>query len=139
MENRRTARGEKTTHNTEAGQNKRESPEQTVGEFPRLLAGTVPHVIGEDRNEGSCHRPFSDQAAEEVRDAVRQNERIGDARRSQEQSQTLIADIPENSTDNRNDANNRSRFEDLPLVGQDVRQKIEAPSLSPSLNPSLNL
>jgi len=117
--------------NRETCQNQRERPEQTVGKFPSLRAGTIPHVIGKDGDEGSGHGPLAEQTAQEIRDAVRQNERIGDARGAEEQSQTLIAHVSENATDNRNYADNGSRLEDLPLVGQDVGQRIEAPSLSP--------
>jgi len=40
------------------------------------------------------------------------------------------ADIPENSLTTVMTLMIEARFEDLPLVGQDVGQKIEAPSLS---------
>ena len=45
----------------------------------------------------------------------------------------LITDVSENSTDKRDDANDGGGLENLPLVGVNLGQKVEAPiqSLSP--------
>ena len=61
---------------------------------------------------------------------IGQDEGIGEAGGSQKQRQPLIADVSENATDHRDDADDGGRFENLPLMGHDLGQKIEAPSLS---------
>ena len=127
-------RGKNHAQYSQGGQHRGECPEQAIRKRPGFFPGTIPHVIGEDRNERSRHRSLANETAKDIRDPVCQNEGIGDARGSQKQSQPLITDISENSTDNRNDSDNRSRLEDLLLVGDDVSQKIEAPSLSLILN-----
>ena len=116
------------------GQNHAKCPKQTVCELPGLFPGAIPHVVGKNWNEGSRHRAFADQPPKEIRNPVSQHEGIGQARGAQQQGQPLVTDISENPTDNRDDADDGSRFEDLPLMGDGFGQKIEAPSLSLCLN-----
>ena len=118
----------------QSGQNHGKCPKQTVCEFPGLFLGAIPHVIGEYWNEGSRHRAFPDEPPKEIRNAVGQHKGISQARGAQEKGQPLVTDISENPTDNRDDADNGSRFENLPFMGDGYGQKIEAPSLSLRLN-----
>ena len=69
--------------NRQSGQNSGKRPKQSIRERPGFLAGAIPHVIGEYRDERSRHRSFPDQAAKEIRDSICQDKRIGDARGSQ--------------------------------------------------------
>ena len=77
-------RRENHSHNGEDGEDERQRPEKTVGEIPHFFSRLFAHVGSEDRNEGRGHRAFADKAAEEVRNAVGENERIGGERSTEE-------------------------------------------------------
>src|SRR4029077_8664012 len=113
--------------NGEPRQYHRESPEQAVRECPGFLPRAIAHVIGEHRDERGGHRPFADQAAEYVGDAVRQDEGVSYPSSAEQLRETLVTHITENSTDHRNDADDGGRLENLLLMSRDFGQKSRPP------------
>jgi len=98
--------------------NKRERPKKLVREVPDFFLGLLAHVGSEDWDEGSGHRSFSNQTAEQVGDAVRKIIGVGDGSRSEEKSYALLTYVAENSTYDSNQGDDRGRFEDMLFIGQ---------------------
>ena len=61
---------------------------------------------------------FADQTAEEVRDAVGEDEGIGNGGGPQQEGEALVADIAEDTADNGDQGDDGGRFKDVLFFGQ---------------------
>src|SRR5882724_5421451 len=114
--NRRTTSGEKTIPSTVMTAATRASVQKS--RLANSHLGLLPHVTGKHGDKGSRHGPFGNQPAEQVWDSIRQHVGIGCGGRPKEEGNALVAHVAENSADNRDQGNDRSRLENLFFFGQ---------------------
>src|SRR5580704_4695814 len=94
------------------------SPEETVREVPDLFLGAFPHVTSKNRDEGSSHGAFGDQAAEKVGYAVGQDVGVSGKRGAEEEGNALVADVAKDAADDSDQGDDRGRLEDMLFIGQ---------------------
>src|SRR5216683_4850809 len=104
--------------NGDDSDDERKGPKQAVREVPNLFLGLLPHVRGEDGDEGGGHGAFGDEAAEQIGYTISKNKGVGSKGSTQQESDALVADVAENAADNRDQGDDRSRFEDALFIGQ---------------------
>src|SRR5260370_41765898 len=99
-------------------------------ELPDFFGRLVAQIVGEDGDERGRHRPFPYQTANQVGDAVGQNESVGRRSGAEEQSDALVPEVPEDAAENRNKGDDRGCLEDLLLFIQEAESQPKPTKIS---------
>src|SRR5439155_20916067 len=111
-------RRENHPQNGDDGNNEGKGPKQSVGKIPNLCLGLLPHVRGEDRDEGGGHGAFGDEAPKQIGYTIGKDVGVGGKGSAQKEGDALVADVAEDAASDGDQGDDRGRFEDVLFIGQ---------------------